>query len=319
MPPYQKTPEETQKLLKKRGMEVAPDFVDNQCLTRFTDKAIEWMQGKADEAKDGKPFFLYLPYTSPHYPVCPLPEFWGTGKCGGYGEFVLETDHHVGRILGFLKQSGLDENTMIVFSSDNGPENSWKERIKKFGHDSSQIYKGGKRDIYEGGHRVPFFVRWPGGIKQPGRSWNKPIGQVDLLATFAELLDVTLPANAGEDSQSFASVLTTPQATYARLPLINHSPSGRFAITDGQWKLILPDPERRSGTELYDLTTDPGEEDNVADQHPDQVAQMRTKATQIVINGRTTPGAVQANDTGYWAHLTWITEPEYSAIQNNRK
>ena len=174
-----------------------------------------------------------------------------------------------------------------------------------------------KRQIYEGGHRVPFFVRWPGGIKQPGRSWNKPIGQVDLLATFAELLEVTLPANAGEDSQSFASVLTTPRATYARLPLINHSASGRFAITDGQWKLILP--EGRSGMELYNLTTDPGEEDNVADQHPDQVAQMRTKATQIVINGRTTPGAVQANDTGYWAHLTWITEPEYSAIQNDRK
>lgn len=317
MPPYQKTPEETQKLLKKRGMEVAPDFVDNQCLTRFTDKAIEWMRGKSDEARSGKPFFLYLPYTSPHYPVCPLPEFWGKGKCGGYGEFVIETDHHVGRILQFLKQSGLDENTMIVFSSDNGPERSWEERIKKFGHDSSHIYKGGKRSIYEGGHRVPFFVRWPGGIKQPGRSWNKPIGQIDLLATFAELLDVTLPANAGEDSQSFASVLTTPQTTYARLPLINHSPSGRFAITEGQWKLILP--ERESGMELYDLTTDPGEEDNVADQHPDQVAQMRTKATQIVINGRTTPGAVQANDTGYWAHLTWINEPEYSAIQNNRK
>jgi arylsulfatase A len=317
MPPYQKTPEETQTLLKKRGMEVAPDFIDNQCLTRFTDKAIEWMQGKSDEAKRGKPFFLYLSYTSPHYPVCPLPEFWGKGKCGGYGEFMIETDHHVGRILQFLKQSGLDDNTMIVFSSDNGPETSWKKRIEEFGHDSSQIYRGGKRDIYEGGHRVPFLVRWPGGIKQPGRSWDKLVGQVDLLATFAELLGVTLPANAGEDSQSFLSVLTSPRANYARQPLINHSGSGQFAITEGHWKLILP--KRTSGMELYDLATDPAEEKNVAAQHPEQVEQMKKKATDIVLNGRTTPGSVQTNDTGYWEHLTWITEAEYSDRQSSGK
>jgi len=116
-PPYQTTRKETKELLKGNGLEVAPDFIDNQCLTRFTDKAIEWIKGKSTEAKNGKPFFLYLPYTSPHYPVCPLPEFQGQGKCGAYGEFMIETDHHIGRILKFLKQSGLDNNTMIVFSS----------------------------------------------------------------------------------------------------------------------------------------------------------------------------------------------------------
>jgi len=271
------------------------------------------MQDKSDEAKNGKPFFLYLPYTSPHYPVCPLPEFWNKGQCGGYGEFMIETDHHIGRILQFLKQSGLDENTMIVHSSDNGPEKSWEERIEIFGHDSSYIYKGGKRDIYEGGHRVPFFVRWPAGIKQPGRSWEKPVGQTDLLATFAELIGVTLPANAGEDSQSFASVLTNPDADYERQPLINHSAKGRFAITEGHWKLVLP--RKPSGMELYDLATDPAEENNIAAQHPKQVAQMKKKATDIVLNGRSTAGAIQANDTGYWEHLTWITEAEYRARQ----
>jgi len=95
-------------------VEVAPDFIDNQCLTRFTDKAIEWMSGKVADAKQGKPFFLYLPYTSPHYPVCPLPEYEGQGAAGAYGEFVIETDHHIGQILDFLKTSGLDENTLIV-------------------------------------------------------------------------------------------------------------------------------------------------------------------------------------------------------------
>jgi len=316
MPPYQNTPEETERVLNKRGMEVAPDFIDNQCLTRFTDKAIAWMQGHADDAKGGKPFFVYLPFTSPHYPVCPLPEFWGQGQCGGYGEFVIETDHHVGRILHFLEQSGLDKDTLIFFSSDNGPENAWKKRIEEFGHDSSQIFRGGKRDIYEGGHRVPFFVRWPGGIQQPGRSWDRIVGQVDLLATVAELLDVPLPAQAGEDSRSFASVLTNPEADYERLPLINHAANGRFAITEGRWKLILP--FRTIGMELYDLARDPAEENNVASQYSEHVERLQKKATDVILNGRTTPGAVQANDTGYWNNLTWITEAQYNARQPGR-
>lgn len=317
MPPYQKTPEETKKVIGVRGMEVAPDFIDNQCLTRFTDKAIEWMSGKANEAKSGKPFFLYLPFTSPHYPVCPLPEFWGKGDCGGYGEFVIETDHHVGRILDFLKKSGLDENTMIVFSSDNGPENSWKGRIEEFDHDSSHIYRGGKRDIYEGGHRVPFFIRWPAGIKQPGRKWNKLVGQVDVLATFAELLGTKLPDNAGEDSQSFAAVLTNPKADYDRKPLINHGIRGRFAITEGNWKLIMP--HRGTKTELYDLKTDPAEENNLAEKYLKHVERLKMKLTDIVLNGSTTSVAVQKNDTGYWKDLTWINEAEYDARQAKGK
>jgi len=313
MPPYENSPEETLKVLNKRGMEVAPDFVDNQCLTRFADKAIEWMEDKAGEVIGGKPFFLYLPFTSPHYPVCPLPEFWGQGQCGGYGEFVIETDYHVGRILQFLEQSGLDENTMIVFSSDNGPERSWKERIEAFGHDSRHIYRGGKRDIYEGGHRVPFFIRWPAGIKSPGRTWDTIVGQVDLLATVAELVGAKLPENTGEDSQSFVNVLTDPNASFERVPLINHSGAGRFAITEGRWKLILP--FGKLGLELYDLESDPAEEANVIVKHPDHVERLQRHATDIVLNGRSTPGTIQANDTGYWDHLTWITEAEYETRQ----
>jgi len=313
MPPYYKTPTEPKREVVKDVIEVAPDFIDNQCLTRFTDKAIEWMKGKAGEAKNGKPFFVYLPFTSPHYPVCPKPEFWGKGKCGGYGEFVIETDHHVGRILDFLKKSGLDENTMIVFSSDNGPERSWKGRIEEFGHDSSHIYTGGKRDIYEGGHRMPFFVRWPSGIKEPGRKWDKIVGQVDLLATIAELLDAKLPANAGEDSQSFAAVLNNPKADYDRQPLINHASNGRFAITERNWKLILP--HRKLGMELYDLNKDPEEKNNIASKYPAHVERLKKKLTDIVVNGRTTPGAVQLNDTGYWDSLEWISETEYNARQ----
>lgn len=310
MPPYHDTPEQTKKELGKEGFEIAPDFIDNQCLTRFTDKAIEWMQGKVIDAKQGKPFFLYLPYTSPHYPVCPLPEFNGQGDCGAYGEFVIETDHHVGRILQWLEKSGLDENTLIVFTSDNGPERSWKERLPEFGHDSRGGFKEGKRSVYEGGHRVPFFVRWPAGIKQPGRTWGEIVGQTDLLATFAELVGATLPDNAGEDSQSFASVLLDPAVNYERLPLINHGNDARYSITEGNWKLILP--SNKKAAELYDLVNDPAEEKNVAGTHPEKVQALEKKITQIICSGRTTPGAAQPNDTGWWKDLKWITQKEYN-------
>ena len=308
-PPYQDTPRETRTVLGTPGMEVASDFIDNQCLTRFADEAISWMEAKTDHSKSSKPFFLYLPFTSPHYPVCPLPEFWGQGDCGGYGEFVIETDHHVGRILSFLKSSGLDQNTMVIFTSDNGPEKSWKSRITEFNHRSNGNYRGGKRDIYEGGHRVPFFIRWPKGIKNPGRSTNQLVGQVDILATVAELIGAKLPANGGEDSHSFASILTQPETAHQRVPLINHSASGRFSITEGDWKLIMP--HRQNKRELYQLSLDPSEENNVLLDNPVVAQRLEAAITKIVCQGRSTPGLRQSNDTGYWKDLSWIQPKEY--------
>lgn len=323
-PPYQQTSDATDQYHDKEGyglgkkltdsFPVAPNYIDNQCLTRFTDKAIEWMKSKAEEAKKGKPFFLYLPYPTPHHPVCPLPEFHGQGKAGAYGEFVIETDYRVGQILDFLKKSGLDENTLIVFSSDNGPENTWPARLKKYGHDSRGKFKEGKRSVYEGGHRVPFLVRWPAGIKNPGRKWNKVVGQVDLLATFAELLNVKLPENAGEDSQSFASVLLRPDADYTRLPLIMHGNSAtkRYAVTHGDWKLIMP--FKKQGFELYKLSEDPGETKNLVDQFPEKVQSLTKQINKVITQGRTTEGTKQANDRGWWPNLNWLTEEQYNQL-----
>jgi arylsulfatase A len=274
------------------------------------------MDGKSAEAKEGKPFFLYLPYTSPHYPVCPLPEFHGQGEAGAYGEFVIETDHHIGRILTFLKEAGLDDNTLIVYTSDNGPENSWTGRLEEFGHDSRGGHREGKRSVYEGGHRVPFLVRWPAGIKEPGRSWGKVVGQTDLLATFAELMGKELPANAGEDSQSFASVLKDPKHDYDRLPLISHGNGGRqlqYAITEGDWKLVMSDGKHAS--ELYNLTADRAEKKNVSKEHPEITKRLTKEITKIVAQGRTTPGGASPNDTGYWSDLKWMSEAEYDAAQ----
>lgn len=316
MPPYQETPEETKEVLNRQGMEVAPDFADSLCLTRFTNKAIEWMKGKEEDAANGKPFFLYLAYTSPHYPVCPLPEFRGQGEAGAYGEFVIETDFHVGEILDYLEASGLIENTLVVFSSDNGPENSWRERIEEYGHHSNYIYREGKRSIYEGGHRVPFIVHWPAGIKDPGRTWDGITGQVDLLATFAEIVGAALPAGGGEDSYSFASVLYGPASGHERLPLMNHSNKGEYAITDGNWKLVFHGAGKEK--ELFDLAEDPSETENVAAAHPDIVSGLTKKASDIVLNGRTTEGPVQLNDTDYWEDLGWISEEEYVARQTHQ-
>lgn len=315
MPPYESNPGRSTDPTRtvKTNFEIAEDFIDNQCLTRFTDKAIEWMGERVEDAKAGQPFFLYLPYTAPHYPVCPLPEFHGQGDAGPYGEFVVETDHHVGRILDFLESVDLDANTLIVFTSDNGPENSWRSRIEEYDHDSRGGLREGKRSVYEGGHRTPFLVRWPDGIEQPGRRWEGPVGQVDLMATFAALLDIPLPEDAGEDSQSFALVLSNPKANDERLPLINHGNNARYSITRAHWKLILPG--KSQAAELYDLSSDLEETTNLADVHPKIVQELTQRMNAIVLNGRTTPGIPQSNDTGYWKDLTWIDPSVYEQAQ----
>ena len=313
MPPYQASPEQTRQALGTMGMEVAADFVDNQCLTRFTDQAIQWMRSHAAGPAAEKPFFVYLPYTSPHYPVCPLPEFQGQGEAGAYGEFVIETDYHVGRLLAFLKEAQIDQNTLIIFTSDNGPENSWAERVEQFGHRSNGIYRDGKRAVYEGGHRVPFLVRWPAGIAQPGRVVSSPICQTDVLATLAELVGQSLPDNAGEDSASFYAALGDPSAPLQRPAVVHHAANGRFAIREGQWKLILP--HGKLGLELYDLHNDPSEQQQIAAKHQPVVERLTRQLSQFVTRGRSTPGVAQANDTGYWSDLTWLTPQDYAAPQ----
>ena len=271
MPPYEGAVEEfgttDDKGVVRGPLEVAPDFVDDECLTRFTDKAVEWLTQQAPAAREGRPFFLYLPLTSPHKPVIPIDVFRNRSDAGAYGDFMMETDWHVGRILSLLDRESLAENTLIVFTSDNGPETTWKERIKRHQHFSAGIYREGKRSIYEGGHRVPFFVRWPNGITAPGRSCQRLICQTDLLATFAELLDVSLPDDAGEDSVSFASCFSKFGDDQVRLPVVHHSSNGRFAIRHDRWKLVMP--QRKLPMELYDLEADPSEKNDVIGEHPE--------------------------------------------------
>ena len=216
---------------------------------------------------------------------------------------MIETDWHIGRILDLLDQEKLAENTMIVFTSDNGPENTWKERSQRFAHQSNGIYREGKRSIYEGGHRVPFFIRWPAKVK-PGTTLGSPVCQTDLLATLAEMLEADLPANAGEDSASFYAGLVDAGTKLDRPPMIHHSAQGGFAIRDGKWKLVMEG--RRQKRELYDLASDPGETSNVMAEHPKVAEQLVEKITAIIRGGRTTPGSPQSNDTPWWDDLVWM-------------
>ncbi len=300
---YRIMPDFDAKPANGRDLEVAPDFEDIDCLTRFTDEAIAWLDLALEDPD--KPFFLYLAYTSPHKPVIPLPEFRGKSEAGAYGDFMVETDHHVGEILRWLDATDAGDDTLVFFSSDNGPENTWKERLERYGHDSSGVYKEGKRSIYEGGHRVPFLLRWPKVVK-PGRTWDGPVCQTDLLATLADMLGAKLPDGAGEDSVSFWHVLVDEEGP-ERAPMVHHSSGGRFAVRHGKWKLIMPGKKRQESRELYDLSADPAEETNLMARHPEIAAQLEEKLTKIVQNGRSTPGEPQPNDgEPWWDSLTWI-------------
>lgn len=306
-PPYESVPRslgETNKNGIVQGqLEIASDFVDSECLTRFTDEAIEWMEQHCRGSQSEKPFFLYLPYTSPHKPVIPIEKFRGKSDAGAYGDFMMETDWHIGRIMKAVERLGVSDETMVVFSSDNGPETTWKKRAEVFQHQSNLIYREGKRSIYEGGHRVPFFVRWPAKVK-PNTSTSHPICQTDLLATFAEILDVKLPANAGEDSFSFLPELLSLDRKEQRAPIVHHSSGGGFAIRDRQWKLVMK--HRRQAMELYNLSSDPSEKNDLIKDHPDKVVALTDKLSSIIQNGRSNEGPTQANDQAWWDDLTWL-------------
>jgi len=302
-------------------IEVAPSFRDDNCLRVITEKAVGYLSSRAAAAKAGQPFFLYLPLNSPHLPHSVAPEFVGQSSVGAYGDFMLETDYRVGQVLAALDQHGLTRDTVVFLTSDNGAETGYAERLKQYQHASSGEFKGGKRDIYEGGHRVPFVVRWPAVI-EAGRSCAEPVGQVDLLATCAAMLGVDLPANAGEDSYSLLAALRGEDYPRPlRGPLMHHSGSGAFAIREGLWKLnllrgsggslkpTLVEPKTgQPPFELYAMKHDWRETTNVHDQHLDVVTRLKATATKIVRDGRSTPGAVQTNDgPPLWSELaTWI-------------
>jgi len=313
-PPY-----ETDQQEGKGWVEVAPTFNDVEVLETFTAKVVDYINARAEDASNGKPFFLYFALTSPHLPHCTHPDFQGRSNCGNYGDFMEETDYRVGQVLDALNDNGIEENTLVIFSSDNGAETNYVYQRDTYGHYSCLNFKGGKRDIYEGGHRVPFLMRWPAVI-EAGRKVNLPVCQTDCFATIADIIGAKLPDNAGEDSYSlYPALMGDNYQQDLRGPVIHHSFTGHFAIRLGDWKLnmfrgsggsleprfFLPE-EGQAPYELYNLKDDPGETDNLYFDHPEIVYRLTSEITRIVKDGRSIPGSPQDYVSESWEQITWM-------------
>jgi len=302
----------------REGM-IAPDFRHEEVMPRCTAECCQLIR----EQKES-PFFIYYALPAPHTPIVPTPEFQGKTDTNPYGDFCAQVDAEVGQILEALDETGQAENTLVVFTSDNGcsPQANYPE-LAMFGHNPSLIYRGHKADIYEGGHRIPLLARWPRGM-QAGATTDETVCLSDLLATVAEILQVPLPDSAGEDS---VSNLPLWQGVELDQPLrestVHHSIDGSFSIRQGRWKLELcpgsggwsypkpgvDDTDDMPSMQLYDLDHDVRERFNVIERHPEVVEPLKVLLRKYVDEGRSTPGSPQSNHPDHgnrFVGLEWI-------------
>ncbi len=298
----------------------APGFRHEEVFPRCTDECLSYVER---QAKEEKPFFVYYALPAPHTPILPTEQYQGASGTTSYGDFCLQVDGEVGRILRQLDELGIADNTLVIFTSDNGasPRADFAE-LAMFGHNPSHIYRGQKADIYEGGHRVPLLARWPRQI-QAGSVTDETVCLVDLLATCAEIVGAKLPDDAGEDSISHLGLWRGEASEQPlREGTVHHSIDGSFSIRKGNWKLELcpssggwsyPHPTKDDLTglppfQLYDLEADVRERCNVAEEYPEVVDELKELLAGYVRNGRSTPGEPQENyrDDYEWKQLDWM-------------
>lgn len=288
-----------------RAGPMADSWNPYKILPTVTQKTVEWIE-KQDP---GKPFFAYLAFNSPHYPIVPNKEFHDKSNAGYYGDFVIETDAMVGKVLDALRQKGLAENTIVIFTADNGTEKHAFERLAKFQQWSSGKFRGLKRDLYEGGHRVPFIVSWPGKIS-PGTQSAEVVSQVDFAATFAEVIGHPLENDVAIDSYSLLPVLTGQEYDKPlRAATVHNTFKDSYALRQGDWVFVdapwgpvLPNEPQRylehfelkkfspSTTGLlFNLKEDPRQSRDVYAQHPEKVSAMRAQLKRYVSGERCAP------------------------------
>lgn len=271
-------------------------------LTRRAVRSVEESAGR------GRPFFLYFPLTFPHHPVVPTAEFRGRSQAGDYGDFVVQTDWSVGQVLAALDRAGVAGNTLVIFTSDNGPEitrlnNAGTmnvmpvgayDRVRRYGHSSMGPWRGSKYDAWEGGHRVPFLARWPGRIPA-GKTSAELLCHTDLLATCAALVGGELPQDAGEDSCDALPLLLGGKSR--RDALVTRSAGAARAVRRGDWVWIDGPASSRSEPawwremhgyeadsqpeQLYDLRADPGQRHNQFEAKPELVEELRAWVGQL--------------------------------------
>lgn len=280
---------------------IAPNLRLPDVLPRFTDEAIQVIERHAADDEDAdKPLMLYLAYPAPHTPWLPSEEYVGKSGAGMYGDFLMMVDAQIGKVLAALDRAQLTKDTLLVFTSDNGP--CWYESDdERFGHDSSGGLRGMKADAWEGGHRMPFIVRWPR-VVQAGSTSDHLVCFTDLLATFGDLINVALPQDAGPDSFSFLPVLRGEPTEGADLRTSFVMRAGSVAsmmtVRSGDWKLITglgsggfskprsmtPGAEDPPG-QLFNLAKDRAESRNLYQQHPEIVSRLTQLMDQVVESG----------------------------------
>lgn len=290
--------------------QVAPTIVSN---------AVDWLQQRSDQTP-ARPFFLYLALPGPHQPIAPTAEFQGTSQAGIYGDYVQELDAAVGQVLDALDAAGVANNTLLIFTSDNGPDEFTYQRLQQYGHSSMGALRGIKNDLWEGGHRVPFIARWPG-IIAAGSASSQVICLVDLMRTAADLLGVQLPVNAAEDSVSFLPVLLGTATAPPRSSLILESGPGEMGVWTNNWMFIdfptgdghVPELEplwfkQSRGYALtnpypgilYNLSQDLAEGANLYQSQPALVVQLQTslrkqRAAQVWLGSQSGSWSAPAN------------------------
>ena len=267
-------------------------------LPRLTRKAVEYIDS---QASNKKPFFLYVPLGSPHNPIVPSPEWQGKSNLSPHADFVMQTDHVVVAVSKALDRQGLTDNTLVIFTSDNGTSRAAGiDKLEAQGHFPSAHLRGSKADLWDGGHRIPFIVRWPGQV-EPGSQSDQLICLTDLLATSAEIIGESMPKGSGEDSVSFLPALGGKPIVSTRQGLIHHSSTGHFAYRHGKWKLLLA---RGSGgwsspkenqvepgaleAQLYDMENDAGEKNNLYTKYPTVTQRLLGLLAADVNAGRST-------------------------------
>lgn len=283
----------------------------HQMLPKTTEFAVNYIKSNAQSAKKGQPFFLYMAFGSPHTPIVPTKEWIGKSGLGKYGDFVMMTDGMAGKIIDAIDAAGLTDNTLVIFSSDNGTSKAaGVGSLIKQGHFPSADLRGLKSDLWEGGHRVPFILRWPAKQSVANTKQTGLIGLSDVMATVADVIGHTLPEDSAADSISFYPLITKVQAQSQRQAIVHHSIYGKFSIRQGDWKLLLAPGSggwskpnditaqklALPSIQLYNLKNDKAETSNLAEQHPQIVKQLLELLNTYVKNGRSTPGKVLKND-----------------------
>ena len=287
-----------------RAGPMAEDWNPFDILPTITEKTVEWIE----QQNEKKPFFAYLAFNSPHYPIVPNEEFHGKSQTGYYGDFVIETDAMVGRVISALEKKGLLENTIVIFTADNGAENLAFSRLEKFEHWSSGDFRGLKRDIYEGGHRVPFIVSWPGKIKAGSRS-HEVVSQVDFAATFAAISNYSLGKEEAIDSYNLLPVWTGEDYQRPlRTATVQNTSANAYALRQGAWVYLNTSsgaarkesqsylkhfglqayPEDTKAL-LFNLKEDPRQSKNIAAEHPERVVAMRALLQRYLKGERCAP------------------------------